>query len=75
MGAWKLSRFKFFSPTLWASGMFLFYDAVYLLTYKIMLSDISARTLFVICGSLTVTALGEYTAYKVRVSFVSKKRE
>lgn len=54
--------------------MFLFYDAVYLLTYKIMLSDISARTLFVIGGSLTVTALGEYAAYKVRVSFVSKKK-
>lgn len=66
IGAWKFSRYKFFSPTLWASGMFLFYDTVYLLTYNTMLSDISPKTLIVIISSLTVTALGEYSAYKIK---------
>ena len=60
--SYKRMTLKLLSPTFWASLMFTVYSAIYIFTFKTMLSDISIITVLVVVSFLMTTLLGEKIA-------------
>ena len=65
--AYQNSKLRLLSPTFWASGMFMAFSFIYLVTLFSMKSDISPFTFFAIVLFLSVTAIGEYMGNKITV--------
>lgn len=64
-------QLKLLSLTFWSSLMFSVCSFVYICSLSTMKSDISVKTLFVVIGFLSVTAVGELLATKCKLSKAS----